>query len=130
MSRSAVKLLRYFFTAGAAAIVDVGGFAALCLTPIPITVSAVTSFCLATVVNYLLTSRYVFYRVATLRGFGLFFLAALGGLAVNVSVTLAGSLWLGIAPVLAKIAGVGTAFLLNFWLNLRIVFRTPAVGRN
>jgi putative flippase GtrA len=130
MSRSAVKLLRYFFTAGAAAIVDVGGFAALCLTPIPIAVSAVTSFCLATVVNYLLTSRYVFNRVATLRGFGLFFVAAVGGLMVNVSVTLAGSLWLGIAPVLAKIVGVGTAFLLNFWLNLRIVFRTPAVGRN
>jgi putative flippase GtrA len=130
MSRSAVKLLRYFFTAGAAAIVDVGGFAALCLIAIPITVAAVTSFCLAAVVNYLLTSRYVFNRVATLRGFGLFFVAAVGGLAVNVSVTLAGSLWLGIAPVLAKIAGVGTAFLLNFWLNLRIVFRPPAVERN
>jgi putative flippase GtrA len=130
MSRSVAKLLRYFFTAGAAAIVDVGGFAALCLAHIPITVAAVTSFCLAAVVNYLLSSRYVFNKPATLPGFGLFFVAALGGLLVNVAVTLAGSLWLGIAPVLAKIVGVGTAFLLNFWLNLRIVFRTPAVGRN
>ena len=118
------KLLRYFFTAGAAAIVDVGGFAALCLTPLPIAVSAVTSFCAATVVNYLLTSRYVFERVPTLRGFGLFFLAAVGGLMVNVAVTLVGSLYLGSAPVLAKIVGVGTAFLVNFWLNNRLVFRS------
>ena len=60
-----------------------------------------------------------------LRGFGLFFVAAVGGLLVNVSVTVVGSLYLGIAPVFAKIVGIGTAFLLNFWVNLRIVFRTP-----
>jgi putative flippase GtrA len=117
------KLLRYFFTAGAAAIVDVGGFAALGLTPLPIEVSAVASFCVATVVNYLLTSRYVFNQLPTLRGYGLFLVAAVGGLLVNVSVTLVGNLYLGIAPVLAKLIGVGTAFLVNFWLNLRVVFR-------
>jgi putative flippase GtrA len=124
------KLARYFFTAGTAAIVDVGGFALLCFTPIPIAASAVTSFCLATVVNYLLSSRFVFNQAPTMRGFGLFFVAALGGLLVNVSVTLVGSLYLGIVPVLAKILGVGTAFLVNFWINLRIVFRTPSVERN
>jgi putative flippase GtrA len=123
------KLVRYFFTAGAAAIVDVGGFALLCLTPIPIAVSAVTSFCLATIVNFLLTSRYVFNRPATVRGFGLFFVAAVGGLVVNVSVTLLGSMHFGIPPVLAKLIGVGSAFLVNFWLNLRIVFRRPSVER-
>jgi putative flippase GtrA len=122
------KLFRYFRTAGTAAFVDVGGFGLLCLTPIPIAVSAVTSFCLATVVNFLLTSRYVFNRAPSMRGFGLFVVAAVGGLIVNVSVTLMGSLYLGIPPVLAKIVGVGTAFLLNFWLNLRIVFRTPSGG--
>jgi putative flippase GtrA len=124
------KLIRYFFTAGTAAIVDVGGFALLCFITIPIGAAAVASFCLATVVNFLLTSRWVFNKTPTVRGFGLFFVAALGGLTVNVSVTLVGSLYLGIAPVIAKIAGVGTAFLLNFWLNLRFVFRTPTVGRN
>jgi len=117
------KLVRYFFTAGTAAVVDVGGFAILRLTPTPIAISAITSFCVAAVVNYLLSSRYAFNQAPTLRGFGLFFVAAVGGLMVNVSVTLVGSLYLGIAPVLAKMVGVGTAFLLNFWLNLRIVFR-------
>jgi putative flippase GtrA len=130
MTRLHIKLFRYFLTAGAAAIVDVGGFAILCLTPIPIAVSAVTSFCVAAVVNYLLSSRFAFNQAATMRGFGLFFATAVGGLAVNVSMTVVGSLYFGIAPVLAKIIGVGTAFLLNFWLNLRIVFRTPSVGRN
>jgi putative flippase GtrA len=122
------KLVRYFFTAGTAAIVDVGGFALLCFLRIPIGVASVASFCVATVVNYVLTSRSVFKQAPTVRGFGLFFVAAVGGLTVNVSVTMIGSLYLGIAPVLAKIIGVGTAFLLNFWLNLRIVFRRSAVG--
>ena len=119
------KMVGYFFTAGTAAIVDVGGFALLCLTSLPIFVCAVASFCVSTVVNYLLTSRYVFKNPASLGGYGLFLTAALGGLLVNVSVTLVGSMYLGAPPVLAKLAGVGTAFLVNFWLNLRIVFRAP-----
>jgi putative flippase GtrA len=123
------KLVRYFFTAGTAAVVDVGGFGILCRMGTPIAVAAVASFCVATVVNYLLTSRCVFQQSASLRGFGVFFVAAVGGLMVNVSVTLLGSLYFGVAPVLAKVIGVGTAFLVNFWLNLRIVFRTPASGR-
>jgi putative flippase GtrA len=117
------KLVRYFFTAGTAAVVDIGGFAALRLTPLPIVIAAATSFSVATVVNYLLSSRYAFNQTPTLRGYGLFFVAAIGGLVANVSVTWAGSVYLGMAPVLAKVVGVGTAFLLNFWLNLRVVFR-------
>jgi putative flippase GtrA len=124
------KLVRYFFTAGMAAIVDVGGFALLRSTPIPIAVAAVTSFCVAAIVNYLLSSRYAFNQAPTLRGFGLFFVAAIGGLTVNVSVTLIGSMYLGILPVLAKTVGVGAAFLLNFWLNLRIVFRAPSIQQD
>ena len=127
MSASFGKLLRYFFTAGTAAVVDVGGFAALHRLGVAIGISAVVSFCLAAVVNFLLTSRYVFNRPASIRGFGLFFVAALGGLLVNVVVTLIGSLYLGMAPELAKILGVGCAFLCNFWLNLRVVFRPAAL---
>lgn len=124
MTGAHVKFVRYFFTAGVAAVVDIGGFALLCRTSVPVAIAAITSFCLATVVNFLLSSRYVFNQVATVRGYGVFFIAAVGGLAVNVSVTLVGTLYLGMAPVLAKMLGVGTAFLVNFWLNLRVVFRT------
>jgi putative flippase GtrA len=122
------RLFRYFLTAGAAAIVDVGGFALLCLTPLPMVASATTSFCVAAVANYLLSSRFAFQAVPTLRGFGVFLLAAVGGLLVNVSVTLLGAKYLALAPVAAKIVGVGTAFLVNFWINLRVVFRTPRAG--
>jgi putative flippase GtrA len=119
------KLIRYFFMAGAAAIVDVGGFAFLCLTPMPIAVAAATSFCIATVAKFPLVCRYVFNCSPTFKGFGLFFVAATGGLCINVCVTAVGSLYLGIEPVVAKIIGVGSTFLINFWVNLRIVFRTP-----
>ena len=117
------KLVKYFFSAGIAAIVDVSGFAMMRTTHTPIGAAAAISFCLAAVVNYLLSSRYVFLRVASLRGFGLFFVAALGGLVVNVSVTLICNAQYAISPVPAKIVGIGTAFLFNFWLNQRIVFR-------
>ncbi len=117
------KLFRYFLTAGAASIVDVGGFALLCLTSLPIAACATSSFCVAAVVNYLLSSRLAFQVSPTLRGFGLFLVAAAGGLLVHVSVTLLGTAYFALAPVLAKILGVGTAFLVNFWVNLRVVFR-------
>jgi putative flippase GtrA len=124
---SVKKLVGYFFTAGIAAIVDIGGFEVLYSLKAPVAASAVTSFCVASVVNYLLTSRYVFGQAATIRRFGVFFLAAVGGMTVNVSLTLIGSIYFGIAPVIAKIVGVGTAFLLNFWLNVQIVFRAGSV---
>jgi putative flippase GtrA len=117
------KFARYFLTAGTAAIVDAGGFAwlyALGLATLP---AAVTSFALAAVVNFLLTARFVFGHRATGRGFTRFLLAALVGLAVNVGVTLVAAELLGVPAVLAKIVGIGTAFTVNFLLNLLVVFR-------
>ena len=118
-----VKFLRYFFTGGVAAIVDVGGFALLYglgITPLP---AAASSFSIAAIVNFLLTSRFVFRQCATGRRFTLFFVAALFGLAVNVGVTMSTIMYFGIDPRLAKIVGIGIAFFINFLLNLCIVFR-------
>jgi putative flippase GtrA len=53
----------------------------------------------------------------------IFFLTALIGLTVNVGVTLAGVWVLGLFPPLAKMLGIGTAFLVNFSLNAGVVFR-------
>jgi putative flippase GtrA len=118
------KLVRYVFTGGLAAIVDAGGFALLVMAKFAVAPAAATSFCVAAVVNYRLTSRMAFRHSATGRGFALFLLAALIGLLVNVSVTLSAIAVLGLPPLAAKIAGIGTAFLLNFALNVGIVFRT------
>ncbi len=117
------KLVRYFFTAGMAAVVDVGGFVLLAGRGVPILAAATCSFIVAAVVNYLLSSRFVFQSDATTRRFLLFFAAALVGLTINVSVTYLAAVQLGLGPALAKLAGVGTAFLANFAINTALVFR-------
>lgn len=120
------KFSRYFVTGGVAAIVDAGGFAALHYLGVATPPAAIASFTLAAVVNFFLTARFVFGQRPTGRGFTLFLLAALIGLTVNVGVTVAAVELLGLLPVVAKIVGIGTAFSLNFLLNLLVVFRaTP-----
>ena len=48
------KLARYLFTGGAAAVVDIGGFAALSSVHMPLILAAVCSFGVATTVNFFL----------------------------------------------------------------------------
>jgi putative flippase GtrA len=117
------KLVRYGVTGGSAAIVDAGGFELLLRAGVGIAAGGTLSFCTAALVNYWLTSRFVFGQGKTAAGFALFFVFALIGLAVNMGVTLAGVFWLGLVPIVAKIVGIGTAFLINFALNAGIVFR-------
>ena len=118
-----VKFSRYFLTGGVAAIVDAGGFALLHYLGVATAPAAVASFAFAAVVNFLLTARFVFGQRPTGRGFTLFLLAALIGLTVNVGVTIAVVELFGLPPIVAKIIGIGTAFSLNFLMNLRVVFR-------
>ena len=118
------KFLRYILTGGVAAIVDAGGFFLLTKANFPIAPAGIISFCVAALVNYRLTGRIVFSREATTRGFALFLVVALIGLTVNVSVMLASVALFDLWPLAAKILGIGTAFLVNFCLNVRFVFRT------
>lgn len=117
------KLLPYAMTGGVAAIVDAGGFALLVNAGLGVAAAGVLSFCTAAVVNYLLTSKLVFGRERSVRGFALFLSAALIGLSINVGLTLIGFYVFGLPPLVAKIVGIGTAFFVNFLINLRIVFR-------
>lgn len=118
------RLPGYVATGGTAAVVDIGGFWALVSAGLATPVAATFSFLVAAVVNYLLTARLVFRHAASLRHFGRFFAAALVGLAINVGVTtvLAAA---GLAPVLAKVGGVGVAFIVNYLLATVFVFRRP-----
>jgi putative flippase GtrA len=117
------KFVRYFFTAGTAAIVDVGGFVLLIEAGMHLVVAAILSFTVAAVVNYLLTSRFVFAQEASVKGFLLFFAAATVGLLVNVSITVLLATYSGFPAPLAKLTGVGIAFLFNFLTNATVVFR-------
>lgn len=116
------KFLRYGVTGGVAAVVDAGGFALLLTLKLSIFAAGCLSFGTAALVNYSLTSRFVFNREATLRGLAAFTAAALIGLAVNVGVTLLGTFALGFPPVAAKLMGIAIAFVVNFLINLRVVF--------
>ncbi len=122
-SRTSNQLVRYLFTGGTAAIVDIGAFMFMLDLGSEVAFAATCSFAGAAVVNYLLTSRFVFASKASRRQFLLFVLAATIGLAVNVGVTYLKVTQFGIAPPLAKVLGIGTAFLLNFTLNKMVVFR-------
>jgi putative flippase GtrA len=120
------KFLRYGVTGGIAAVVDAGGFALLVGFKLSIVAAGCLSFCIAALVNYSLTSRFVFNREATLRGLAAFTAAALVGLMVNVGVTLLGVFVVGLPPIASKVMGIGIAFIVNFLINLRVVFHREA----
>jgi putative flippase GtrA len=119
-----LRLLQYAVTGGIAAVVDAGGFALLVNAKLGIVAAACLSFWLAALVNYNLTSQFVFNREATLRGFGPFLVAALVGLTVNIGVTSMGVFVVGLPPLAAKLMGIAIAFFVNFLINLRLVFHT------
>lgn len=121
-----MRLSRYVLTGGAAAVVDIGGFAILSGIQVPLVSAAVSSFVLATGVNFFLTARWVFYAPATLRGYMLFLSGATFGALVNVALTTAGAIALGWPRPVAKAIAVAVTFLLNFGVNALVVFRTRA----
>ena len=85
------RLLQYGVTGGIAGVVDAGGFVLLVHAKLSIVVASCLSFYVAALVNYNLTSQFVFNREATLRGFLQFMAAALIGLTVNIGVTFMGA---------------------------------------
>lgn len=115
------RLGRYTLTAGGAAIVDLGGFAALVFLDVAVALSAAISFLVATVVNYTLTARFVFGVTPSVRLYPRFLAAASAGFLFNVGVTMAAH-GQGMSPVLAKTTGIGVAFLANFAMNSAWVF--------
>ena len=116
--------LGYLATGGLAAVVDIGGFHLLAPRFDGVLLPAALSFLFAAVVNYTLSSLWVYRRRwRSARRAALFGLFALVGLGINAGATWALASWLPIHPTLAKTGGVGIAFLANFLMNTFIVFR-------
>lgn len=116
-------LLHYLVTGGLAAIVDITGFTLLSYIGTPVIPAAAGSFGIATVVNFLLTSHWVFRTRPTAQRYAAFLIGALFGLLVNVAVTYLCVTYLQLPRPLAKTVAIGTTFLVNFWINARVVFR-------
>ena len=121
-------VLGYALTGGLAACVDLGGFHWLALRLEGVLLPAILSFCAAALVNYLLSSRWVFgHSWRSWRRAGMFMGAACAGLSVNAGITW----WLATAwpaqATLAKAAGIAVAFTANFLMNRHLVFRRSGV---
>jgi putative flippase GtrA len=116
--------LGYLVTGGAAAIVDIGGFHLLAPVMGGVLLPAVLSFLVAAVVNYSLSSVWVFRRQwRSIRRVALFLLFASVGLAINAGATWVLASTLPIHATFAKIGGVAIAFVANFLMNAFFVFR-------
>ena len=127
-----MKFVRYFFVGGAAAALDFLMFALLTKgVHMDWFWSAVTSFILATLLNYVLSIRFVFQSGVRFprkhHEVTLVFLVSLVGLAINQGV-----LWICIDsahfdPLLAKVVGTGVVFFWNYFARRHFVFK-PVPG--
>jgi len=122
LARTFSRLVRYGMTGGSAAVVDLGLFSLLCPAFLPVAAAATLSFVCAGVVNYALTSKFVFDVKPGTRRFVKFFMFALVGLVFNICVTVLIATTTPLPIPLAKAVGIGAAFFFNFWLNAAFVF--------
>lgn len=114
------QALGYGLTGGLAALADIGIFWVMA-PRMPALAAAALSFMAAAVLNYRLSSHWVFQRDWRHRAQALRFgLCALAGLGINAGVTA----WLAatLGPLAAKVCGIGTAFGVNYAMNARWVF--------
>ena len=118
-----VRFGGYLLTGGSAAVVDLGVFAALHAVHLPVTAAATGSFLVAAAANYSLTSLLVFRHALTWRRWLSFLALATVGLCVNVGVTSGLVAAFAIPAVLAKVGGIGVAFIANFLMNYFVVFK-------
>jgi putative flippase GtrA len=122
--RLAQQAFGYLIVGGLAAVVDIGLFHVLAPHFAGVLAPAVISFLIAAVVNYSLSSMWVYRRQwRSLRRAGVFLLFASVGLAINAGATWMLASQFPVMPTVAKIGGVGIAFIANFLMNTFIVFR-------
>lgn len=122
--------LGYAATGGLAAVVDVGGFHWLAPHVGSVLQAAALSFMAAAIVNYGLSSVWVFERDwRSGRRALLFLMFACVGLGLNAGMTWWLASVLPIHATLAKVGGVATAFTANFWMNTHWVFDRAGSGQ-
>jgi putative flippase GtrA len=126
-----VKIIRYFFVGGVAACVDIGFFLLFAkILGFNYLLVASIGFILATLVNYVLSVRYVFdsgVRFSRKREFALIYAVSALGLLFNLAALY---LLVDIARaelMLSKIIATATVFFWNYLARKHYVFR-PASG--
>jgi len=121
-----MRLIKYFFVGGAAAAVDIGLFSLFAnVLNFPWFPVSICTFLLATLVNYLLSIRFVFESGVRHRKhveiMGVFAISALA-LLVNQVVLYIAIEWLGWHLIFSKIIATGTVFFWNYFGRSRLIF--------
>jgi putative flippase GtrA len=125
-----MKIVKYFFVGGIAAVVDIGLFyLGAGVAGWNYLIVGTVSFTLATVVNYVISVRIVFQSGARFRRhleLVLVFVVSCGGLAINQAILYAciSRLSIGILP--SKLIATAGVFLWNYLLRSRFVFAGPS----
>lgn len=125
-----IKLLRYAAVGAIAALVEWATFAVLHIAlGAHYLGAALVGFALATLVNYVISIRFVFVAGTFARPaeLSLVYAVSATALALNLGVTAALVELAGVLPLTAKIAGTGAAFAVNFGLRHRVIFPEPAL---
>jgi len=122
-----MRLIKYFIVGGTAAAVDIGLFSLFVnVLDFPWFPVSICTFLLATLVNYLLSIRFVFEsgarHVKHVEIIGVFAISALA-LLVNQAVLYIAIEWLGWHLITSKIIATGTVFFWNYFGRSRLIFK-------
>ena len=127
IQRLSLKIVRYFFVGGAAAVVDIGLFFLLAkLLGYNYLVVGCIGFTIATALNYFLSIRFVFRSGARFtRKTELSFIygVSLVGLALHQMILFVLVERLGAELMLSKVVATGAVFLWNFSVRNFLIFR-------
>jgi putative flippase GtrA len=122
-----VKIVRYFFAGGVAALIDWSLFALLAIFfGMPYLVAAAISFTLATLANYLLSIRFVFesgVRFSRGRETAMVYVVSAIGLGINLMILEFLVASLDVHPMASKIVATGIVFMWNYLARANVIFR-------
>lgn len=122
-------IARYFVVGGIAACVDIGLFMLLARgMGLPYQPVAAATFVLATLVNYVLSVRFVFVsgaRFGRKSEIALVYVVSAVGLGINALMLWAGVEIAHASLLVSKLAATGTVFFWNYFARRHLVFGAP-----
>ena len=124
------KMFRYFVVAALIVLLELVFFALLnSYFKIHYIASVIISFCLATVLNWYFSRKFVFASKnrKRKREIVLVFIVSLVGMGIQILVSVISVGYLGFVPLIGKIASMAITFFWNFWARFKFIFKeTPA----
>ena len=124
-----MRLVKYFLVGGASAAADICIFACgVYLLRLPYLFCGVVGFFVATLLNYVLSVRFVFSSGVRFRRrteVALVFFVSAVGLLINQATLYLAIEKITIEPILAKLAATGIVFFWNYLTRAYFVFVSP-----